>query len=603
MTSSRTLFILDSATAARAMLARGAPGSDVEILSTHYSVVDYLAARGISCRDCSEFISAEHVRTVLADAARLLDRELGKLDETLGARMCSAAGLPRMALFHACFKYLGQYNLAGLSSFEKILDARLARGGVCAVHYLYALPTSNDPVFSFVSSVERICRQRGVECSRFPVKRPMISRAAGAVRRLHTLALRVFQTPEQLLVRVVGLLGRSRAPRGSGAAAPLILLTPGRESFFQRALSGGGAPLISVRRDGIAGRDAVIMRAALLMVERMRREAIEWLRTHPLAESELGGAFVACVIRSACAFFLPLAHAHLAMQSQSVAAAAWDVPPVSGAHLNLLTELFLCCGVPVLGRQHGASYVDQDLGNIHFDSDFNRCTHYFSYGFGPHEFAAAYPMTKARCAFLPSGNPPLRVARRPRIVDIVFPVTNCCPFFYLARMPEHDLAQRQIRILEAMETRPDLSCVVKPPPHFREDDFAHVEGLRQLRHVKVALATWREYLSRWQPRLVIFEIASTPLFEALPFDVDIFLMLDPVFPFTESALTMLRKRAHIFETAEDLGEAIREYGSKPLPRLRDQSFNYTYVNRGTVTAVSDLLGRLAFTPDCNVPVR
>jgi hypothetical protein len=589
MTSGRTLMILDSVTAARAMLARGTPGSDVEILSTHYSVVDYLAARNIHCRDCSGFISAEQVRTLLADAARLLDAELGKLDETLGARICSAAGLPRMALFHACFKYLGQYNLAGLLSFEKTLDARLATGGVGAVHYLYALSTSNDPVFSFVTGAQRICRRRGIPCVPLPVDRPIISRVARAVRRLNTLALRMLQTPEQLVARIVWLLRRRRMPHESATAKIVILLTPGRESFFHRALIARGIPFFSVRRDGIVRRHPGARRAALLMVERMRREAIDWVRARPPAESEFSGAFVSHVIQCARAFFLPLTHTYLTMRPQSVGAAAWDVPPITGAHLNLLAELFLCSGVPVWGRQHGASYVDQDLGNIHFDSDFNRCTHYLSYGFGPREFAAAYPMTKPRCSFVAAGSPPTRVVRNPRAVDIVFPVTNCGPLFYLARMPEHDLAQRQMRILQAMEMRLDLNCVVKPPPHFSEDDFAHVEGLRKLRHVRIALATWKEFLSRSRPRLVVFEIASTPLYEVLSLDVDVFLMLDPTFPFVKSALEMLRRRVHIFTTTEDLVEAIMRYGLEPLPRLRDQTYYGAYVNRESGVAAIETL--------------
>jgi hypothetical protein len=152
-----------------------------------------------------------------------------------------------------------------------------------------------------------------------------------------------------------------------------------------------------------------------------------------------------------------------------------------------------------------------------------------------------------------------------------------------------------------MEVREDLKCVVKPPLNFGEDNFGHLEALRRLRHVRVARATWSDYLVRCRPRLVVFEIASTPLFEALPLDVDIFLMLDPIFPFAESALAMLKKRVHVFTAAEELAEAIGRYGIEPLPRLRDQTYYRAYVNRGSPAAVLELLSMRTFTLDHRPP--
>jgi hypothetical protein len=599
MSRGRLLCILDSATAARAMLAAGPPGGEVEIISTHHAVVDHLAARGIACHDCSEFISPEQVRSALADASRSLETVLGRLDETLAARMCATAGLPRMAVFNACFKYLGRYNLAGLASFERILDARLAGGDIAAVHFFYARPDSNDPVFSFVRGAQRVCRDRGVDCRPFPVRRTRAARMRGGVRRTVTRAMRVLQAPQRLLGRPLRGLRRWRPGFGSGAAPPVILLNAAAESFFRDALAVCGPPLIELQRARLAPRDPAVTRAARGMLERMRSEAAGWLRKEPAEEAGYARALVTHLLDSAHSYLLPVLHVQLALQSCTVAAAAWDIPPASEPALNVLTELFLRSGVPVLGRQHGASYVDQDLGSIHFDSDFNRCTHYFSYGFGPQEFAATYPMARAPCAFIPAGNAPPR-ARRRRCVDVAFPLAYCSPLFYLARMPEHELAQRQARILESLETRTDLSCVVKPPLHYSEDNIVHAEALRRLRHVRIAHGTWTEYLSRWQPRLVVLEIASTPLFEVLPLDVDVFLMLDPLFPFSTAALAMLRERVHVYATTTELTEAIRLYGREPAAHLRDQTFYNTYVNRGSIGAVPELLGRLAFRQACAV---
>ena len=75
------------------------------------------------------------------------------------------------------------------------------------------------------------------------------------------------------------------------------------------------------------------------------------------------------------------------------------------------------------------------------------------------------------------------------------------------------------------------------------------------------------------------EYPSSPLYECLSFDVDIFLLLDTDFPFTPEAENLLRKRAHVFETAEEMATVLRDYGKAPLPRLRNMEFYERYLYR------------------------
>jgi hypothetical protein len=568
------------------------PRNDVEILSTHYSVVGFLAARGIRSQDFSDFMSIDETRALLQSASRELDEVLGRLDDVVGARMCAAAGLPRMELFHVVFKYRGQYHLAGITFFQRILASRLRTGGVRSVRFYYALATSNDHLFSFVAAAARTCRAHEVDYSEIQCARSVIRRFGSIARSWYAGIRRVSQAPGGAFALLARRLRRWRSERQErrGTSGIVLLLDPGRETFFETLLCNSGLRRIWVPRSGIVPGSGVSARAAELIVDKMKRAVVEWLRTRtPEIDGKGEHRFAAYLLENASPLLLPLAHAQLMLRSQTINAAAWDAPLVTRPQLNLVAELLLCTGVPVLGRQHGANYCDQDLGTIHFDSDFNRCTHYLSYGFGEREFAATYPSSEARCAFFPAGNPPRAVRRRRRPVDIAFPPTSCNSLFDVARMPESELVQRQARILQAMEAREDLTCVVKPPLYFGEDDSANLEALRRLRHVRVMRATWTEYLARWRPRLVVFEIASTPLFEALPFDVDIFLMLDPIFPFAESALAMLKKRVHIFAAVDGLVEAIRQYGLEPLPRLRDQTYYSIYVNRGSSIAALELL--------------
>jgi hypothetical protein len=60
---------------------------------------------------------------------------------------------------------------------------------------------------------------------------------------------------------------------------------------------------------------------------------------------------------------------------------------------------------------------------------------------------------------------------------------------------------------------------------------------------------------------------------------------------------MLRRRVHVFDTAEELAAAIRAYGREPAPRLRDTSYYDTYVNRGSAARVPELLATPAAALD------
>ena len=189
-------------------------------MSLHCSVVDFLAARGVSCRDFSEFISADEVRAAIRDASTEIDAVLARLDGTLGARMCAVAGMPRMALFHSLFKYLGQYHLAGLSCFERVLGSRLAQGDVCTVHFLHAQGTSTDPVFSFAATAERVCKQHGVGYAEDSVDRGVLPGVTAGVQRLYLLALRALRAPNRVLGKLTRGLSRWRAAQ-SGGPRPL----------------------------------------------------------------------------------------------------------------------------------------------------------------------------------------------------------------------------------------------------------------------------------------------------------------------------------------------------------------------------------------------
>ena len=195
MVANRTLYILDSVAAARALVARRPAVDETVLLSTHCSVIDFLAARGVSCRDFSEFTSAAEVQAQIREASSEIDAVLARLDGTLGARMCAAADMPRMALFHACSSISGNTISPGSGASREILGVKIAQGGRVRRAVSYAMDTSTDAVFSFVAAAQRVCRQRESWYAGVAGRSPRVARCdCPRVQRLCSLALRALQS-------------------------------------------------------------------------------------------------------------------------------------------------------------------------------------------------------------------------------------------------------------------------------------------------------------------------------------------------------------------------------------------------------------------------
>ena len=81
-------------------------------------------------------------------------------------------------------------------------------------------------------------------------------------------------------------------------------------------------------------------------------------------------------------------------------------------------------------------------------------------------------------------------------------------------------------------------------------------------------------------KLVIIEHYSTPLYDVIDLDCDIFLLNETVEKISLSAKNKLKKRVFIFDSIKDLKKAIEDYDPKKIKKLRNNSFSLSYVNEG-----------------------
>ncbi|MBL4889184.1 MAG: hypothetical protein JKX97_04080, partial [Candidatus Lindowbacteria bacterium] len=182
-----------------------------------------------------------------------------------------------------------------------------------------------------------------------------------------------------------------------------------------------------------------------------------------------------------------------------------------------------------------------------------------------------------------------------KIVDLVFPVTNSFPMTTDGvRTKTDDLTRFQVEILDFLDTLTELNVVIKPIPNYSRKVCSVVDTIKHMQHATIHEGwSTNAWIKVYEPRALIIELPSTPLFELMAGDTEIFMLKDTLNPFSESALEMLKKRAHIFDDVADLKIAVLEWKSGSLPKLRDQSFYNHYVYKpNTHDRVIDLVNSL-----------
>lgn len=276
--------------------------------------------------------------------------------------------------------------------------------------------------------------------------------------------------------------------------------------------------------------------------------------------------------------------------------AVWGNSPIVPSKNWIISEL-LSKNTPVVGMQHGSHYGTNDTGYKHYLLDFKNCTHYLSYGFTQEDLNQLYSDYSPIPKVIPVGTTkqfaPYQSQERTQI-DVLFPISIGHSMLMDREMPAHDLAMIQHKICDTLESRTDLTTVIKTIKKPTEDKLFINESLKQLTHCKVVYTEWlAKFLRKNAAKLVVLEYHSTPLYEVMELDCDIFLLLDEGFPFTNEALELLKKRVFCFENIDDLLLALKNYPND-IPRLRDDSFYKRYVAKANteeaiLSTIDDIL--------------
>lgn len=260
----------------------------------------------------------------------------------------------------------------------------------------------------------------------------------------------------------------------------------------------------------------------------------------------------------------------------------WGNSPIQ-AMKALINEYIKSEKRPVIGGQHGGNYGDC-YEPWHFDADFDRCDYFISYGFTESDLKRLYPYKKIKTKILPFGQVSDfgKLKNKKKNIDILFPVTNSLSMFSggMSRTPPNQLAKRQIAILEYLNSLNNVKSYIKPFMLSNYDNCAVLPVLQRLKKLTIVdYMPLNMFLRKYHPKIIIIEFPSSPLYETLHLDSEIFLLNNPVMPYEAKALELLKKRVHYFIKVDDMIHQIDLYLQGKVPKKRDDSFFNHYVSK------------------------
>ena len=262
----------------------------------------------------------------------------------------------------------------------------------------------------------------------------------------------------------------------------------------------------------------------------------------------------------------------------------WGVSPVSGIS-GLFSTYLLSAGRPVLGAQHGGM-----LGNTYNDdvyySDLSKCSDYLSYGFNKSELAKTYPkkdFSQVKIYEFGSTKSSESIGLHKKRIDVLFPVVNTTSLLDcgMKRGSPDNIHSAQVRLIEYLGSLSAHKVMIKPFALSDCNNLSIFPLLHELKNLEVVSdIAFETVLKYYDVRSVLFELCSTSLYEALAYDLEIFVVnTDKVRIIEEKALNELKRRVHYFDNPDDAIKQIDLFLNNKLERKRDNAFYEHHIHK------------------------
>lgn len=242
---------------------------------------------------------------------------------------------------------------------------------------------------------------------------------------------------------------------------------------------------------------------------------------------------------------------------------------------GIVKEYFRINKVPICGMQHGGLYGSNYIGKLLFQTEYNQCDFYFSYGFSESDLkeeersyglnislkvipVGSFRIKKLMDEFKKSYGSSLQ-----QYVDIIFPVTVLNnEFFWGFEENTPRLFEFQKKIIDFLSGFSDKKIIVKfPPGHYLDNPLGiYIEYKYPGKFCVIDDISFPDCLKKFKADTIIIERQSTPLNEAIATESNIIVYNDRDWcGLTEKALRLLSKRAVICSDEEGFILKIKDY--------------------------------------------
>ena len=303
------------------------------------------------------------------------------------------------------------------------------------------------------------------------------------------------------------------------------------------------------------------------------------------------------IILNACAdHFFKNAHRHkynIAMFQKfllqnKVTGGIWGLPPASSCGSNsLLVELLRIYKLPVFGIQHGGPYDQKNLEQIHDLTDYSVCDFFLKYGDDKSSQKHWSKNFRKKCKSIVVGSireserikTDFEINNKSEMIDVLFPINILHDTFLgIPNLPNNLMFFQQKKICDLLNAS-GLKVVIKPHlgstlnKKYLEIKYPIIQYLKNLQHLKVDdTLLFEDSMRKYKPRLVIFEMPSTPLFECLSYNCDIIHLSQCVFSWKKWAKTLISKRIYLPEKLNEFENLFLKFQMGNLKKKRNAEF-------------------------------
>ena len=107
---------------------------------------------------------------------------------------------------------------------------------------------------------------------------------------------------------------------------------------------------------------------------------------------------------------------------------------------------------------------------------------------------------------------------------------------------------------------------------FIKEFYPVMSILNEFKMFKKCELSLLDSLNKHKPSLVVIDEISTPLYEALPFDCEIFCLVNPLHDLKNDIYNKLKKRVYFFEDIDDFRKKLELFFEGKLEKKKNNSF-------------------------------